>query len=78
MGAAQFGRLNVLTGVRIEDTATKGTGALQVITPEEKARRAAWGTAPLTDAETIRRTREEFGRRQTRTGDYRSVFPGVH
>lgn len=78
MGSAQFGRLNVLTGARVEDTATEGVGSLQVVTPEEKARRAAWGTAPLTDAEIIRRTREEFGRRQKRTGEYRSVFPGVH
>ncbi|MEY4688513.1 MAG: hypothetical protein RIR76_2536 [Verrucomicrobiota bacterium] len=78
MGSAQFGRLNVLTGVRIENTATDGTGSLQIVTPEEKARRAAWGAAPLTDAEILRRTREEFGRRQTRSGDYRSVFPGVH
>lgn len=78
MGSVQLGRFSVLAGVRVEDTKTEGEGALQVITPEEKARRAAWGTAPLTDTEIRRRTQEEFGRRQTRKGDYRSVFPGVH
>lgn len=78
MGNVQLGRFSVLAGLRGEDTKTEGEGALQVVTPEEKARRAAWGTAPVTDAEIRRRTQEEFGRRQTRKGDYRSVFPGVH
>ncbi len=78
MGQTQFGRLGVLGGVRIEQTETDGEGALQVVTPEERARRAAWGTAPLTDAEIERRAREEFGRRTRRTGEYRSVFPGLH
>jgi TonB-dependent receptor len=78
MASVKLGRLNVLGGVRIEDTETEGEGALQVVTPEERARRAAWGTAPLTDAEITRRAREEFGRRTKRLGDYRSVFPGLH
>jgi TonB-dependent receptor len=78
MGNVDLGRFSLLTGVRVEKTETKGEGSLQIVTPEERARRAAWGTAPLTDAEIRRRTQEEFGRRQTRTGDYRSVFPGVH
>jgi TonB-dependent receptor len=77
MGQVQMGRLSLLVGVRAEDTSTEGEGALQVITPEEKARRAAF-VGVLTDAEIRRRTQEEFGRRQTRKGDYRSVFPGVH
>jgi TonB-dependent receptor len=77
MGNVRFGKLNVLTGVRIEDTETEGEGALQVITPEERVRRAAW-VGPLTDAEIERRAIEEFGRRQKRSGDYRSVFPGLH
>ena len=78
MGQTQLGRLTVLTGVRIEDTETEGEGALQMVTPEERARRTAWGTAPLTDAEIQRRAVEEFGRRQKRSGEYRSVFPGLH
>ncbi|MBL9201768.1 MAG: TonB-dependent receptor [Opitutaceae bacterium] len=77
MGHMQLGRLGVLGGLRVEDTETDGVGALQVITPEERARRAAFiGT--LTDAEIERRAKEEFGRRQRRTGDYRTLFPGVH
>ena len=78
MGNLRLGQFSILGGVRVEFTETDGEGALQVITPEERARRAAWGTAPLNDTEITRRAREEFGRRQTRSGDYRSVFPGVH
>ena len=78
MGHMQLGRFGVLGGVRVEETETKGEGARQFLTPEERARRAAWGTAPLTDAEIERRTKEEFGRRQRRTGDYRTVLPGLH
>jgi len=32
----------------------------------------------LTDAEIERRVREEYGRRQRRTGEYQNVFPGLH
>jgi TonB-dependent receptor len=78
MGTVQLGKLNVLAGVRVEDTETEGEGALQQVTPEERARRAAWGTAPLTDPEITRRALAEFGGRVRRTGDYRSVFPGAH
>lgn len=78
MGNILLGRLNILTGLRVEDTKTDGEGALQLLTPEERARRAAWGTAPLTDAEITRRVTEEYGRRLRRTGEYRSIFPGVH
>jgi TonB-dependent receptor len=77
MGNVKIGKLGILTGVRVEDTETEGEGALQVVTPEERARRAAWVGA-LTDDEIVRRTTEEFGRRQRRNGDYRSVFPGLH
>lgn len=77
MGNVDLGKLSVMGGVRVERTDTVGEGALQVITPEEKARRAAW-VGVVTDAETRRRNLEEYGRRQTRLGSYRTVFPGVH
>ena len=77
MGNVDIGRLNVLAGVRLERTETKGTGALQGLTPEERARRAAYVGA-LTDAEITRRTLAEFGGRQTRSGDYQNVLPGLH
>ncbi len=77
MGNVKLGRFSVLAGVRVEDTEIEGEGSLQLITPEERARRAAWVGA-LTDAEITRRATEEFGRRRNRTGEYRSVFPGVH
>ena len=77
MGNVDFGRLSVVAGVRVERTKAEGVGALQVITPEEKARRATFVGA-LTDAEITRRTIAEFGGRQTRTGQYTDVLPGVH
>jgi len=77
MGSIQLGRLSILAGVRVERTKTEGEGALQAITPEERARRAAF-VGPLTDAEIIRRNLAEFGGRQVRTGDYQNVLPGVH
>ncbi len=78
MGHIQLGRLGILGGMRVEETETDGEGALQVVTPEERLRRTAWGTAPLTDVEIERRAKEEFGRRKRRGGDYRNVFPGLH
>lgn len=77
MGNVQLGRLSILAGVRVERTETEGEGALQAVTPEESARRAAF-TGPLTEAEITRRTIAEFGGRQVRTGDYQNVLPGVH
>ena len=77
MGHVQLGRLSVLAGARIEWTKTRGEGALQALTPEERARRATL-TGSLTDAEIIRRNLAEYGGRQVRTGSYRNVLPGLH
>ena len=77
MGNIDLGKLSVMGGVRVEETEVEGTGALQYISPEEKARRAAW-VGSLTNAEIERRNIEEYGRRQTATGKNRDVFPGVH
>lgn len=77
MGNVDLGKLSILAGVRVERTKTRGVGALQALTPEERARRAAF-TGPLTNAEIARRTIAEYGGRQTRTGDYQEVLPGVH
>jgi TonB-dependent receptor len=77
MGNVQLGPVAVLAGVRVEETEVEGEGSLQQLTAAERARRAAF-TGPITDAETRRRTIAEFGNRQTRTGDYRNVLPGVH
>lgn len=77
MGNVELGKLSILAGVRVERTKTEGEGALQVLTPEERARRAAF-TGTLTDAEIARRAAAEFGGRQVRTGDYQNVLPGVH
>ena len=77
MGNVDLGKLSILGGVRVETTKVDAEGALQVITPEEQALRAAY-VGPLTDAEIIRRTTAEFGGRQTSSGDYRYVLPGLH
>jgi TonB-dependent receptor len=77
MGHVDLGRVSVMGGLRVERTKTWGEGALQIVTPEERARRAAW-VGPVTVAEDVRRRTAEFGNRQTRSGDYRTVLPGVH
>jgi iron complex outermembrane receptor protein len=77
MGNVQLGRLSILAGVRVEETEVTGEGSLQQLTAEERARRAAF-TGTLPEAEIRRRAIAEFGNRQTRTGDYRNVLPGVH
>jgi TonB-dependent receptor len=77
MGNVELGKFSALGGVRVERTETEGEGALQGVTPEERARREAF-VGPLTETEIVRRAQEEFGQRVTRKGDYQSVFPGVH
>src|SRR5262249_12729551 len=77
MGNVDIGSVSILGGVRVETTKTNGEGALQVVTAEEKARRAAY-VGPVSDAETYRRNVEEYSRRQERTGQYRMVLPGLH
>lgn len=77
MGNVDLGKLNVMGGVRVERTDVYGEGALQYISPEEKARRAAW-VGPVTDAELERRIRAEYGNRQSTEGDTQDVFPGLH
>ena len=77
MGNLDVRKLSILAGVRMERTEVTGTGALQAISPAEKARRAAFVGA-LTDAEITRRNIEEFSGRQSRTGKYTTVLPGVH
>ena len=77
MGHVTLGKLSVLGGLRVETTKVQGEGALQALTAEERARRAAF-TGTLTEAEIRRRTIAEFGGRQTREGESRDVLPGVH
>ena len=67
MGTVQIGRLSILGGLRVERTKTEGEGALQAITPEERARRAAF-VGPLNDAEITRRTLAEYSGRPVRRG----------
>jgi iron complex outermembrane recepter protein len=77
MGQVKLGPLSVLAGVRYEETRVEGEGSRNEITPEERARRAAW-VGPLTNDEIIRRTRAQYGGRQTANGKYHGWFPGLH
>ncbi|MFM9092017.1 MAG: TonB-dependent receptor domain-containing protein, partial [Verrucomicrobiota bacterium] len=77
MGNVDLGALSVLGGVRVERTDVYGVGALQYVSPAERARRAAW-TGPVTDAELERRLRTEYEGRQSTRGETQDVFPGVH
>jgi iron complex outermembrane receptor protein len=77
MGNVRIRQLSVLTGVRFEDTRLKGEGPLNYLSPEERARRAAW-VGPVTDDEARRRALAQFGGRKTNRGEYNVVLPGVH
>ncbi len=77
LGNVRLGALTVLAGARLEQTEVSGEGPVQRITPEERARRAAW-VGPVTEVEAIRRAQAERSGRQTQEQDYRHVFPSVH
>lgn len=77
MGNVAIGRLTILGGVRVERTEVESEGALQYVSPEERALRAGW-VGPLTPAEIRRRNLVEFSGRRTATGAYRQIFPGLH
>ena len=70
-------QFSLLTGVRSEDTDVSGEGPLNFLSPEERARRAAW-VGPVTDVEIVRRNNAQFGRRTTSSGHYRFYLPGAH
>ncbi len=76
-GHTQINRLGILAGVRVEETRVEGTGTFQFISPEEKARRAAF-VGTVTEAENLRRTQAEYGNRVTNRATYRNYFPGIH
>ena len=77
MGGIQLGRLNILSGLRVEETHVSGKGTVQVVTPEEEARRAAW-RGPLTVDEQLRRTVAEYGNPRDAEAKYRDIFPSIH
>lgn len=76
-GNLDIGKLTVLGGVRVETTKVRAEGSRQNLSPAEAALRAAW-VGPVTDAEQRRRSTAEFSGRQTVTGEYRYVLPGLH
>ena len=76
-GETRLGRLNVITGIRMEDTQFSGQGFKQEITAAERARRAAI-TGALSDQEIERRALAEYGNRTEAGGEYRNYFPSIH
>lgn len=78
-GSMDLGRFSVLAGLRIERTDTEGTGWVRNTT-------AAWGGNnnfsssfdPTEVAANLARAQRSFVRRQTLSGSYSDVFPGLH
>lgn len=77
MGDIRLGRLDITGGVRIEETELTGRGVRQEITPEERARRAAWAGV-VTNDELRRRTIAEWSNIREDDGGYRNVLPSLH
>ncbi len=77
MGDVRLGRLDVTGGIRVEETQLTGRGVRQEITPEERARRAAW-VGPVTNEEQRRRTTAEWSNIREEDGQYRNWLPSVH
>jgi iron complex outermembrane receptor protein len=75
-GEARFGRLMVVTGVRMEETEFEGRGYRQEITAAERARRAAF-VGTVTPDETRRRALAEYFPTKGE-GEYRDWFPSLH
>ena len=76
-GEVRFGRLNILTGIRMEDTQFTGQGYKQELTAAERARRATI-TGTLSNEEIVRRNLAEYGIRTKADGAYRDYFPSIH
>lgn len=78
-GSVKLGKVRILGGVRVEDTKTEGTAWVRNTT-------ASWGgnsvggasLDPVVGAANASRAQRSFVRRNTSTGQYRDVFPGLH
>ena len=77
MGNVQIEQLNILAGLRFEDTSLLANGPIRRVTPAEQARRTAW-VGPVTEPEDRRRAEAEFANRISNQGGYENVFPGIH
>lgn len=77
MGDIRLGRLDVTGGVRVEETRLTGRGVKQEITPQERARRAAW-VGTVTNEELRRRTIAEWSNIREEEGQYRNWLPSLH
>ena len=77
MGDTRLGRLDITTGVRVEETRLTGRGVRQEITPAERARRAAF-VGVVTPDELRRRTAAEWSNIREDEGRYQNILPSLH
>lgn len=77
MGDVRLGKLDILGGLRVEETRLSGRGVRQEITPEEAARRRLW-VGTVTSEELRRRTIAEWSNIREESGEYRNVLPSLH
>lgn len=77
MGNVRYGRASLLGGVRVEETRDMGQGPLTYLSPEERARRAAW-VGPVTPEENLRRVKAQYGGRLSNSGKYQNTLPSLH
>lgn len=78
MGTLKTGRLTTVGGIRFEDTSLSGRGFKNEISREEAARRAAWGNAPVTPDEAVRRALAQYGNPIRAESSYDNFFPSVN
>ncbi|MEY4938295.1 MAG: hypothetical protein RIQ93_30 [Verrucomicrobiota bacterium] len=77
MGDLHIGPIDIMGGVRLEQTNVSSRGVRQEITPAERARRAAW-VGTVTSEELRRRTIAEWSNLREDKGEYRNVLPSLH
>jgi TonB-dependent receptor len=78
-GSMKLGKLRVLGGVRVEDTDTEGTAWVRNATASWGGNSVGAGSFdPAVVSANAARAERSFVRRQTSTGNYRDVFPGLH
>jgi TonB-dependent receptor len=72
-GNVNLGRLRILGGLRVEDTRTEGTAYVKL------SNSSTTSLATASPAENAARAQAQFSKgRETKSGQYRNVFPGLH
>ena len=78
-GSVRLGQLRILGGFRVEDTETEGTAWVRNVTPSWGGNSVGGASLdPAVVAANEARAQRSFVRRNTASGQYRDVFPGLH